>query len=136
MGFLVLRPIYFMEGKIGRDTPPAITRPEYFYGFVGAGLAWQVWNLGLSTDPVRYRAMLPPSILEKVTRRIARIGLFSQHRLPGLVFFLLTSQRVHHDQAQARLRLIQIRFIIVGIAIKSYYRKSCPDRIEFALESV
>ncbi len=81
-GFLVLPPIYFMEGKIGRDTPPAITHPEYFYGFLGAGLAWQVLFLVLSTDPVRYRAMILPSILEKVSYGVALAILYSQHRLP------------------------------------------------------
>jgi hypothetical protein len=38
-GVMILTPIYFMEGKIGRDTPPAITHPEYFYGFLGTALA-------------------------------------------------------------------------------------------------
>jgi hypothetical protein len=36
----------------------------------------------LSRDPVRYRAMILPSILEKVTWGIALIVLFSQGRLP------------------------------------------------------
>jgi hypothetical protein len=30
-GVLILTPIYFMEGKIGRETPPAVTHPEYFF---------------------------------------------------------------------------------------------------------
>jgi hypothetical protein len=79
---LILAPIYFMEGRIGRDTPPAITHPEYFYGFLGAGLAWQVLFLVLSRDPERYRAMILPSVLEKVSYGIALVVLFSQHRLP------------------------------------------------------
>jgi hypothetical protein len=81
-GLLVLAPIYFMENKIGRDTPPAITHPEYFYGFLGVGLAWQVLFLVLSSDPVRYRPMIVPSILEKVSWGIALLVLLSQHRLP------------------------------------------------------
>jgi hypothetical protein len=81
-GLLILTPIYFMENKIGRDTPPAITHPEYFYGFVGVGLAWQALFLVLSTDPVRYRAMTLPSILEKISYGIALVVLYSQHRLP------------------------------------------------------
>jgi len=80
-GLLILTPMYFLENKIGRDTPPAITHPEYFYGFVGVGLAWQVLFLVLSTDPVRYRAMILPSILEKVSYGIALIVLLSQGRL-------------------------------------------------------
>ena len=81
-GLLILTPIYFMEGKIGRDTPPAITHPEYFYGFLGVGLAWQFLFLVLSKDLVRYRAMILPSILEKVSYGSALAILFSQHRIP------------------------------------------------------
>jgi hypothetical protein len=81
-GLLVLTPIYFMENKIGRDTPPAINHPEYFYGFVGVGLAWQFLFLVLSTDPVKYRAMILPSILEKISFGIALAVLFLQQRLP------------------------------------------------------
>ena len=85
-GLLILSPLYFFENKIGQDTPPAITHPEYFYGFVGVGLAWQVLFLVLSSDPVRYRAMILPSILEKVTWGIALIVLFSQRRIPLSAF--------------------------------------------------
>jgi hypothetical protein len=80
-GFLILTPMYFLENKIGRDTPPAITHPEHFYGFVGVALAWQVLFLVLSTDPMRYRPMILPSILEKVTWGIALIVLRLQSRL-------------------------------------------------------
>ena len=31
-----------MEARVGRDYPPAITHPEYFYGFLGVAAAWQV----------------------------------------------------------------------------------------------
>jgi hypothetical protein len=87
-GIAILTPIYFMEGKIGRETPPAITHPEYFYGFLGVGLARQVLFLVLSNDPVRYRAMILPSILEKISYGIALLFLFAQHRLPLSVFTL------------------------------------------------
>ena len=80
-GFLILAPMYFLENKIGRDIPPAITHPENFYGFVGVALAWQVLFLVVSTDPVRYRPMILPSILEKVTWGIALIVLRLQSRL-------------------------------------------------------
>jgi hypothetical protein len=80
-GLLILTPLYFLENKIGRDAPPAITHPEYFYGFIGVALAWQVLFLVLSTDPVRYRPMILPSILEKVTWGTALIVLLSQGRL-------------------------------------------------------
>jgi hypothetical protein len=85
-GLLILAPIYFLENTIGRQTPPAITHPEYFYGFLGLGLAWQVLFLVLSRDPVRYRAMILPSILEKVAYGMALLVLFSQRRLPLSAF--------------------------------------------------
>lgn len=41
-GVLVLTPLYFMFTLIGRNDPPPITHPAFFYGFIGAGLAWQI----------------------------------------------------------------------------------------------
>jgi hypothetical protein len=79
---LILATIYFLENRIGLETPAAITHPEYFYGFLGAGLAWQVLFLVLSTDPVRYRPMILPSVLEKLSYGIALVVLYAQHRLP------------------------------------------------------
>jgi hypothetical protein len=80
-GLLVLTPLYFMEDKIGQATPPAITHPEFFYGFAGVGLAWQVLFLVLASDPVRFRPMIFPSILEKVGYGMALIVLYAQHRV-------------------------------------------------------
>lgn len=33
-GLLIMVPQYVLEDRIGRLTPPPITHPEYFYGFV------------------------------------------------------------------------------------------------------
>jgi hypothetical protein len=85
-GLLVFIPLYFMEDRIGRDNPPPITHPEMFYGFLGVGLAWQVLFLVLSQDPVRYRPMIFPSVIEKVTYGVAVIVLFAQHRIALSVF--------------------------------------------------
>jgi hypothetical protein len=54
-GLIVLLPSYFLKEQIGRDYPPAITHPEYYYGFVGLAVVWQILFLVLSRDPVRYR---------------------------------------------------------------------------------
>jgi hypothetical protein len=80
-GLLILPPHYFLEEKIGRDTPPAITHPEFFYGFVGVALAWQVAFLIISRDPVRYRLMMLPGILEKLGFGVAALVLYGQGRL-------------------------------------------------------
>lgn len=84
-GLLVMTPLYFLESRIGRDTPPPITHPEYFYGFVGVTLAWQFLFLIVASDPARYRLMIIPSILAKVSFGSALLVLFSQRRIPASV---------------------------------------------------
>ncbi|HEX8749289.1 MAG TPA: hypothetical protein VF717_19090 [Pyrinomonadaceae bacterium] len=84
-GLLALLPQYFLEEKTGRDYPPAITHPEYFYGFIGVAVAWQVLFLILSRDPVRYRLMMIPSILEKASFGIPVIILFTLNRVGPLM---------------------------------------------------
>jgi hypothetical protein len=84
-GVLVLLPQYFLEAKNGRDFPPPITHPEYFYGFIGVALAWQILFLILSRDPVRYRAMMIPGVLEKAGFGVAAVVLFLQGRVPTLM---------------------------------------------------
>lgn len=84
-GIVVLTPQYFVEQQIGTDYPPAITHPEYFYGFVGVALSWQVVFLIIARDPVRYRLLIIPSILEKISFGFASIVLYLQQRLPGVV---------------------------------------------------
>ena len=80
-GLVVLLPQYFLEEKNGRDFPPAITHPEYYYGFIGVALAWQVLFLIISSDPLRYRQMMIPSILEKAGFGVAAVVLYLQHRV-------------------------------------------------------
>jgi hypothetical protein len=84
-GLIVLLPQYFMESQLGRDYPPPITHPEHFYGFVGVAVAWQIAFLILAGDPVRYRLMIIPSILEKVSFGVAVVILYVQQRLATLV---------------------------------------------------
>ena len=82
-GVLILAPLYFMFDMIGRQDPPPITHPAFYYGFVGAGLAWQVAFLVISRDPVRLRPMFIPSVLEKFAYGTALIVLYLQNRLHG-----------------------------------------------------
>ena len=83
LGLLGLVPIYFTETQIGIDTPPPITHPEFFYGFVGVAIAWQVAFIVIGQDPVRYRPLMPPSMIEKFGFAFAVWILFLQGRLAG-----------------------------------------------------
>ena len=86
-GLLVLTPLYSMFDLIGRNDPPPITHPGFFYGFVGVGLAWQAAFIIIATDPVRFRPLMIPSILEKASFGAAVIVLVLQGRMhkPDLV---------------------------------------------------
>ena len=80
-GLLVLLPQYFLEERIGRDAPPAITHPEFFYGFVGVAAVWQVAFLIIGCDPQRYRLMMIPATLAKFSFGIAVLVLWSMGRV-------------------------------------------------------
>lgn len=83
-GVLIIIPLYFMEAQMGRDYPPAITHPEFYYGFLGVTLAWQVLFLLLSRDPRRYRPLMIAAILEKINYLPAVLWLYSQGRVAAL----------------------------------------------------
>lgn len=83
-GLLAVAPLYFSEEQIARDYPPAITHPEFFYGFIGVTLAWQLAFLLISRDPQYYRALMPITVLEKLGYAIPAIILFQQGRIPTL----------------------------------------------------
>jgi hypothetical protein len=82
-GFLVMTPLYFMFDLIGRKDPPAITHPGFYYGFVGVGLAWQIAFLVIARDPVRFRPMMLPSVVEKFSYGVAVVVLVMQGRMHG-----------------------------------------------------
>jgi hypothetical protein len=85
-GLIVLVPQFFLERKIGTDTPPPITHPEFFYGFICVAVAWQVLFLILSRDPIRYRPMMLAAMLEKIGFPVAVAILYLQGRLAPAIF--------------------------------------------------
>jgi hypothetical protein len=84
-GLIVLIPQYFLEEQNGISFPPPINHPEYYYGFLGVAIAWQVVFLIISGDPARYRPVMIASVLEKYSYGIATVVLYSQDRLAGAV---------------------------------------------------
>lgn len=80
-GFVVITPLYFLFDVIGRQDPPAITHPGFYYGFAGVGLAWQVAFAVIARDPVRLRPMMIPAVLEKFGFGIASVVLYLQQRM-------------------------------------------------------
>jgi hypothetical protein len=80
-GLLVSIPPFFLESKMGIDYPPPITHPEYYYGFCGAVLAWQILFFVIAGDPIRFRAAMPAAIVEKAAFAIAVPILYMQGRV-------------------------------------------------------
>jgi hypothetical protein len=85
-GLAVLLPQYFLLEQIARDTPPAVTHVEYFYGFVGVAVAWQIAFLVIGHNPLRFRPLMLVAVLEKLSFVIPVALLYARGDLPGKVF--------------------------------------------------
>lgn len=80
-GILVLTPLYFLFDSIGKMTPPPLTHPEFFYGFAGVGLVWQIAFFVIGSAPTRFRPMMIPAVLEKLSYVLALVVLYLQNRI-------------------------------------------------------
>ena len=81
-GLLVIGAGYFSEASVNRDYPPAITHREYYYGFLGVTLAWQLAFLVISTNPARFRPMMLIALVEKLGFFVPGLILWMRHELP------------------------------------------------------
>ena len=97
-GIAVLLPLYWLIDVTGRPYPPPADYPQFFYGFLSVALAWQVAFLIIGINPLFFRALMIPSILEKfgwvatlaVLYRRGRISATDvQPLLPDLVLGIL-----------------------------------------------
>ena len=82
-GVVFLTPLYFMLDRIGNQYPPAITHPDFYYGFLGVGLAWQAAFLVIASDPIRFRPLMLAAILEKFIYVLSVSTLYTQGRVQG-----------------------------------------------------
>jgi hypothetical protein len=82
-GLLVLLPQFVLERKTGQDYPPAITHAEYYYGFLGVAVAWQIAFLVIARDPGRYRPIMLVAVIEKASFGFAMATLYLLGRLRG-----------------------------------------------------
>ncbi|HLI89623.1 MAG TPA: hypothetical protein VKV37_13100 [Ktedonobacteraceae bacterium] len=114
-GIVVTAPLFLMEGLVDTMTPPAITHPEYYYGFACVTLVWQLLFLMLSRDPARYRPIMLMAVLEKVSG-IAFILLVLLHRSPPSM-------------------LIGVVDVVLGTLFLIAYIRTAPARIQQAAMS-
>jgi hypothetical protein len=79
-GLVCILPMYGIERLLGERYPPPITHPEFFYGFAGVTVAWQLAFLVIGRDPVRLRPLMLPSIVEKLGYGLACVALVLRGR--------------------------------------------------------
>jgi len=70
-----------MYNVIGRQDPPVITHPGFYYGFVGTAIAWQIGFLMIGRNPVTLRPVMIAAAVEKFTYSVAVIVLVAQSRM-------------------------------------------------------
>jgi len=74
-------PTEFVKQQLGEEVVPGAVHPEHFYGFIGVATAWQLAFLIIALDPARYRLIIIPGILEKLSFGVAGLALFAVGRL-------------------------------------------------------
>jgi hypothetical protein len=78
----------FLERRAGVTDPPAINHPEFYYGFFGSALVWQLLFFLISRDPIRFRSLMPICVLEKLAFFASCLVLYAAGRLAaGATFF-------------------------------------------------
>lgn len=80
-GIVILSPLYFLFDAIGRQHSSPIAYPQFFYGFLAVTMAWQVAFFVIASDPVRFRLMMIPSVLEKFGYVLSMGVLYIQGRI-------------------------------------------------------
>jgi hypothetical protein len=83
-GIVVLVPLFFLVDISGRHYDAPTSYPQFFYGFVGIALAWQVVFLVIGSDPARYRLLMIPAILEKCGFIVPATILYGESRISAL----------------------------------------------------
>ena len=83
-GLAVLTPLYWLIDVTGRHYPPPADYPHFFYGFLSVALAWQIAFLIIGINPLFFRALMIPSILEKFGWVATLAVLYGQSRISAI----------------------------------------------------
>ena len=76
-GLVVLLPLYLV--------PPVAGAEAMTYGFVGVAAAFQLAFWVIGGDPVRYRALMPVSVIEKLVFAVPVMVLFAAGKVAATV---------------------------------------------------
>ncbi|MDB5673794.1 MAG: hypothetical protein JWM65_776 [Sphingomonas bacterium] len=79
-GLIVLLPLYFGEHALAA-MGQVLTKPEYYYGFIGAAVSFQLVYLTIGRDPLRFRPLMPLTLIAKLSFTIPVAILFFSGRV-------------------------------------------------------
>ena len=80
-GIAVLTPLYFLFDVTGRQYAPPVEYPQFFYGFLSVAMAWQIAFLVIGSNPARFRLLMIPAIIEKLSWVLILTVLYSGARI-------------------------------------------------------
>lgn len=93
-GVLALTPLYFMLDTVGLQSPPPVTHPEFYFGFLCVALTWQFAFMVIAIEPARYRPIMIPAIIEKLSYVITMVALYLQKRVVSSQLIFDTSDLI------------------------------------------
>ena len=80
-GLVVLVPLFFMFDGRGVPGNPPFTYLQAYFGFLCVTLAWQLAFWVIGSDPVRFRPLMIPAMVEKFGFVLALAVLYLQGRV-------------------------------------------------------
>jgi hypothetical protein len=80
-GIAVLTPLYFLVDVTGRAYISPVVYAQFFYGFLSVTMAWQIAFLIIGSNPVRFRPLMLPAIVEKLSYVVTLVWLYGQGRI-------------------------------------------------------
>lgn len=86
---LVVIPLGYLTFITGADPSLWSTlHPEIVHGFFMITLAWQIAFLVIATDPVRYRPLMPVTLVEKFPFAFSVFWMYSQGQVNATMLFM------------------------------------------------
>ena len=83
-GIVVLTPLYWLVDVTGHHYAPPTDYPQFFYGFLSVAMAWQIAFLMIGSNPMRFRSLMIPSIIEKLGYVSTLAILYNLARIPAI----------------------------------------------------
>src|SRR6187551_1602650 len=80
-GIVVLTPLYWLVDITGRRYAPPADYPHFFYGFLCVTMAWQLAFLMIGSNPVRFRLLMLPAMVEKLGYVTTLLMMYGQGRV-------------------------------------------------------